>query len=275
MADGAGGLRLGLIGLGSMGSALLRGWLRREVDSLPFILPVTVCEADQVRLGAFELAYPGVVAAKPTAAAVAKDSDIIIVAVKPYDVAGVLAGMAPELTPDKTVLSIAAGVRLQDMRAAMGAGAALFRAMPNQAVSVGQGVMSLTGESAVWDERSAGLERLLGLLGYVEVLPESQFNAVTAVAGSAPAFLALVMQGLEDGGVRVGMPRATARRMVRQTVLGTAALMVEEELTGRELADRVTSPGGTTIAGLAVLEDRAVRGAMLRAVEAADERARR
>ena len=210
MADGAGGWRLGLVGLGSMGSAMLRGWLRRGADALPFVLPVTVCEADQARLGAFELACPGVVAATSSPAAVARDVDVVIVAVKPHDVAAVLAGMASELTPDKTVVSIAAGVRMEDMREAMGTGAALFRVMPNQAVSVGQGVISLAGESAARGERLAGLERMLALLGYVEVLPESQFNAVTALAGSAPAFLALVMQGLEDGGVRVGMPRATS-----------------------------------------------------------------
>lgn len=271
----AGVTKLGLIGLGNMGMAMLRGWLRHPRESLPFALPVLVCELDAVRVAAFQAAYPGVIEARPQPAEVARDADLVIVAVKPYDVAGVLAAMTPELDPGKRVLSIAAGTRLEEMRAAVGAGPALFRAMPNQAVGVGQGVISLTGETIESEEGRALLLRLLGLLGQVELLPESQFNAVTALAGSTPAFLALVMQALEDGGVRVGMPRAAARRMVRQTILGTAQLMAEEELTSQELADRVTSPGGTTIAGLAVLEDRGVRGALLRAVEAAEERARR
>jgi pyrroline-5-carboxylate reductase len=154
----------------------------------------------------------------------------------------------------------------------LGSRPALYRIMPNLAVAIGEGVVALAPDDEEDIGRAEEMKELLSCLGTVEILPERYFDVVTAVAGSGPGFLAVVIEGLEDGAVRSGLSREVARAFVRQTALGAALLLMESTASAAELKDRVSSPGGTTIAGLAVLEDRGVRGALVRAVEAATDR---
>ena len=146
--------------------------------------------------------------------------------------------------------------------------------MPNLGVELGQGVVAVATETTTKAEVTARVLELLAPLGLVELVTEDLFDAITAVSGSSIAFLALALEGLEDGAVRAGLPRATARAFVRQTALAGSLLLQRHPGSAADIKDQVSSPAGTTIAGLAVLEDAGVRGAFLRAVEEAAERSR-
>lgn len=271
---------VGIIGAGNMGAALVRGLLAGAPGRTMFL----VSDKDEAR--AVQLAEwdPVRVTALRDASELVSKSDVLVVSVKPQDMGPLLAGLSAHLRPGFPVVSTAAGVTLIRLRESAGPSPVLFRIMPNLAVAIGEGVVALAVEERSAQEPSAqdpsaeahlpALRSLFGCLGVVEVLGENYFDVVTAVTGSGPGFLALVLEGLEDGAVRAGLPRHVARAFVRQTAVGTAKLLREETGSAADLKDRVSSPGGTTIAGLAVLEDRAVRGALLRAVEAAADRGR-
>jgi pyrroline-5-carboxylate reductase len=171
-----------------------------------------------------------------------------------------------------TVICTAAGVSLERLRSALGSGPSLYRIMPNLAIALGEGAVALAPEEGTPPEQAELVKNLFEGLGTVERVPEGLINAFTSISGAGPAFLALAMEGLEDGAVRSGVPRPIARRVLKQMMMGTAGLFMEGDLTFTELKERVASPGGTTIAGLAILEERGVRGAMLRAIEASTQR---
>jgi pyrroline-5-carboxylate reductase len=252
-----------------MGSALVRGWLRSpdsQVDLLVY---------DIVEERARDFADTQNVAVAASLDDLAERSDVIMVVVKPKDAQAVLRALRLVVAQGKTIVSSAAGITLDSMRAALGPGPALFRIMPNLGVELGEGVVALSPEPGTSEDATGSLVRLFACMGMVEALPEDMLDAVTALAGSSIGFLALALEGLEDGAVRVGMPRVTARAFTRQTALATALLLQRHRGSAADLKDQVASPGGTTIAGLAVLEDQGVRGAFMRAIEEATERSRR
>lgn len=262
---------IGIVGLGNVGMAMARGWLGAPYEELELV----VCDVDAARVATAEEEGGARVNAVPSPAETAHRADVVVVAVKPKDLDGVLGTLAGVVGTGDIVISTAAGVELEELRSVLGPSPSLYRIMPNLAVAVGQGAIALAPAAGSRQEEVEGVLHLLSLLGLVEILPEAQFNTATALGGSGPGFLALVLEALEDGAVRMGMDRAIARRIVRQMALGTAQILLPERGSSAELKDRVATPGGTTIAGLAVLEDKAVRGALLRAVEAAAERGRR
>jgi pyrroline-5-carboxylate reductase len=262
------GTTVGVVGAGNMGSALVRGWVRSPDPDLS-ILVYDVAE-DRAR----DLACVGCVDVADSLEELARRSQFVVVVVKPKDVAAVLHTLSPFLDEGKTVISSAAGITLEQIRAAAGPEPFVFRLMPNLGVELGQGVLAFSTERGTPDEVIDAVQVLFESLGVVEVLSEEMFDAVTAVSGSSIAFLALALEGMEDGAVRVGMPRGTARTFVRQTALATALLLQRYPGSAADIKDQVSSPGGTTIAGLAILEDRGVRGAFLRAIEEATEKGR-
>jgi pyrroline-5-carboxylate reductase len=265
--------QIGIIGVGNLGSSLARAWLC--ADDRPLAGQVLlVFDTDPARLRAVEAEHEGRVAVERSPADLASKAEFVVLAVKPQDMDTVLEGVAGAVDPHTVVVSVAAGVGLDRLRAGLGPQALLFRAMPNLAVAKGLGVVAVAPEPGVSDERVRQVTSLLAPMGLVELLPERLFDAVTAVTGSGPGFLALVLEGLEDGAVSAGLPRAVARRFVRQMAVGTAALLAESGDSAAALKDAVASPGGTTIAGLGELEDRGVRGAVMRSVEAATLRGR-
>lgn len=269
------GTGIGVIGVGNLGAALVTGWLRPGAEPAGGLrLPITVYDKDPVRIGSLVAAFGERVQVADSVERLLEAVDIVVVSVKPQDVDHAVTHVGAEARPTQSVVSTAAGAGLGRLRASLGAGPALYRIMPNLAVALGEGVIALAPESGTSPERSAAIKALFARLGAVELLSEELFDVVTAVSGSGPGFLALVLEALEDGAVRGGLPRTVARRFVRQMARGTAGLLLDDPGSAAVLKDRVSSPGGTTIAGLAVLEDRGVRGAILRAVEAATERGR-
>lgn len=260
-------LSMGVIGVGNMGSALVRGIVRAGV--LP---PGQIVVADAIADRASALAQELGVEAAGSSAEVAARSQYLVLAVKPGTIAPLLAELASALTPDHTVVSIAAGVPMSRMRRALGdARPALVRVMPNTPALVGAGMFAVTAPE-VPPERVEFLRRVFSALGRVVEVEERMMDGVTGLSGSGPAFVFVMIQALADGGVAAGLPPAVASELAVQTVLGAAKLVQETGEHPEALKDAVASPGGTTIAGLAVLERAGFRGTIVAAVRAAAAR---
>ncbi len=244
-----------------MGSALLQGLVNvHKPDTL------AVYEPNAARAAALVDALG--IQALPSLEAVA-DFETVILAVKPQ----VLAAVAAQLTlaPDTLLISILAGASLARLSAAF-AVPAIIRAMPNTPALVGAGMTALACAPGVSPGQLAQAEAIFAAVGQVLTVPEGYMDAVTAVSGSGPGYLAVILEGLIDGGVQAGLPRDLAMTLAVQTMLGTATLAQQEHLHPAVLKDRVTSPGGTTIAGIAVLEAAGLRGTLMQAVQAAYSR---
>ena len=209
--------------------------------------------------------FPGVaISAEPVAC------DAAVVAVKPQDVESACKGLAAA-APGR-VLSIVAGVSVEALEGLLPAGTHLIRSMPNTPAQIGAGASAIAPGTLATDDDLAWAEEILGAVGVVVRVPERLLNAVTGLSGSGPAYVFLVAEALIEAGVLNGLPRDVADVLARQTLLGAARLLTETGSGPEELRAAVTSPGGTTAAGLRALEERAVRAAFLEAVTAATNR---
>ena len=195
-----------------------------------------------------------------------------LIAVKPHDVPAACALAAA--AGAERLLSIAAGVTISALEEAAGPNTRVVRSMPNTPALVGAGASAISPGTTADDDDLQWAREILSAVGTVDVVPERLLDAVTGLAGSGPAYVMLVAEALIEGGVLVGLPRATARQMVTQLLVGSAKLLAESGELPEVLRANVTSPGGTTAAGLQALEDRGVRAAFLAAVSAATERGR-
>jgi pyrroline-5-carboxylate reductase len=255
---------LEILGGGRMGEALLGGLL-----AAGWAPAAELAVVEKVADRRAELAdrFPGVtVAAEPVPAAAA------VVAVKPGDVAGACGGLAG--LGVTRLLSIAAGVTTETLESAAGAGIAVVRAMPNTPALVGEGAAAVAAGRSASDDDLDWAASVLGSVGRVIRVTEAQLDAVTGLSGSGPAYVFLVAESLVDAGVLVGLARADAEVLAFQTLLGAATMLRDTGEDPASLRAAVTSPGGTTAAGLRALEDAGVRAAFLDAVEAATERSR-
>jgi pyrroline-5-carboxylate reductase len=199
-------------------------------------------------------------------------ADVILLAVKPQQMKTVCDEVRGAVD-GKLVISIAAGVTLATLAQSLDRGARLVRVMPNTPSLIGRGASAFALGPGATAEDAALVERLLGAVGRAYRLDEKLLDAVTGLSGSGPAFVYVMIEALSDGGVRMGLPRDVALGLAAQTVLGAAAMVLETGEHPGQLKDQVTSPGGTTIAGLQALENGAVRGDLIAAVEAATRRA--
>lgn len=255
---------LQVIGGGRMGEALVGGLLKAgglSLDAIRIVEPVAV------RVQALGSIFPGVdVVGEPGAA------EGNVIAVKPADVS--IACRALAVSGPARVLSLAAGVTIAALEADLASGSRVVRAMPNTAALVGVGAAAIAPGSSATEDDLAWAEELLGSVGTVVRVKESMLDAVTGLSGSGPAYVFLVAEALIEAGVLAGLPRDVSQALSVQTLLG-AATMLAEGVDGPEaLRAAVTSPGGTTAAGLQVLEQRGLRAALLDAVEAATQRSR-
>ncbi len=255
---------LAIIGGGNMGEALLGGLLDAGWADAGSIAVVEVLAARRAVLAE---RYPGVTVTDTVPAASGA-----LIAVKPGD-APAAVRTATEQGATR-VLSIAAGVTVATLEQAAGSGAAVVRAMPNTPALVRAGASAIAPGSRAGETDLAWAESILSAVGTVVRLQEAQLDAFTGLIGSGPAYVYLVAEALIDAGVLVGLPRAAARAAVTQLLVGSARLLDESGDLPEVLRGNVTSPGGTTAAGLRELEQHGVRGAILAAVEAATARSR-
>jgi len=253
-------VQLAIVGGGRMGEALLGGLIGAGWEGLAVVEPVAA------RRDVIGKAHPGVLV---TGSAVAADG--VILAVKPNDAPA--AARAAGEAGCRRALSICAGITTATLEASFAPGTPVVRAMPNTPALVGAGAAAVAGGTAATEEDLAWAERILGAVGVVVRVPERLLDAVTGLSGSGPAYVFVVVEALIDAGVLVGLPRDVATTLAHHTLLGSARLLVESGESAEALRAAVTSPGGTTAAGVRALEDRAVRAAFLDAVAAATARA--
>lgn len=258
---------IAFLGTGNMAEALLKGLLRAGIAA-PAEL---VCaEPRPERRDAIAKTYGVAVTASNVEAA--ERADLIILSVKPQVVDGVLAEIAPAVGERRLVVSIVAGLPIAAMARRLGAAARIVRTMPNTPALVGAGATALARGGKVTDDDLALARRLFDAVGTTVVTDEGQLDAVTGLSGSGPAFVFLAIEALADGGVKMGLARPVALALAAQTVLGSAKLVLETGEHPGRLKDQVTSPAGTTIAGVFALEQAGFRGALIAAVEAAARR---
>lgn len=201
---------------------------------------------------------------------VAEEADILIVAVKPKMVVPVVTDLK-KIARRSLLVSVAAGVNLETLTKAFG-GTRVVRVMPNTPCLVGQGASAFCCGDDVSDEDAQTVQSMLSAVGFAVRIDEAQIDAVTGLSGSGPAYICMIIEALADGGVLAGLPRDLAMQLATQTVLGTASLVKETGSHPAALKDAVASPGGTTIAAIASLEQSGLRDAMIGAVKAAAAR---
>jgi pyrroline-5-carboxylate reductase len=256
--------RLLLVGGGRMGEALLAGLV--AADWAP-VEELAVAEKVGARRDELAAAFPGLVVVEEPIAC-----DGAVVAVKPGDVADACRSLGHLGCP--RVLSIAAGVTVAALEGALGDGVAVVRAMPNTPALVGAGAAAIAGGTSASADDLDWAEGLLRAVGTVVRVPEHLLDAVTGLSGSGPAYVFLVAEALIEAGVLAGLPRDVSVELATHTLVGASKLLAESGSTPEALRAQVTSPGGTTAAGLRALEARGVRSAFLEAVAAATERSR-
>ncbi|NQT37494.1 MAG: pyrroline-5-carboxylate reductase [Planctomycetes bacterium] len=259
--------KIGFIGAGQMATAMGRGFVEAGMIAAE---DLSASDPSEDARAGFAEATGGRVTDDNREVAAA--AELLILAVKPQYLPPVLAGLKGAIRPDALVVSIAAGVRLDALAQGLDRREKLVRVMPNTPCLVGEGALGYSLGEGVSAEEAEALGRLLGSLGQAFAVEEKLLDAVTGLSGSGPAFVFAVIEALSDGGVKMGLPRPIATTLAAQTVRGAAQMVLTTgEHTGT-LKDRVTSPGGTTIAGIAALESGGLRAALIGAVEAACQR---
>ena len=266
---GVKGKKVGFVGGGNMGEALIRGLAESNLVPSDAIV-VTDVRADRTR----QLADQYGVRALDGNAALVRGADVVILAVKPQIMSSVLREVLPALTGRPLLISLAAGVSTPTIQSILGKYPRLIRVMPNTPALVLQGVTAIAKTPGLDVEDLETAQEIFAAVGKVVVLDEEQLDAVTGLSGSGPAYVAIVIESLADGGVKMGLDRATAMTLATQTVLGAASLLSETGMHPGALKDMVSSPGGTTIAGIAALEEGGIRTTFIRAVERATLRSR-
>jgi pyrroline-5-carboxylate reductase len=257
---------IAVIGGGVMGEAIVRGWVAAGAAASG---AVTIVEPRQQRRE--ELAALEGVRAVPSAEA-ALPADLVLLAVKPQVIDAVVTALADKVGHG-LVVSIAAGVSVARLESLLPAGTAVVRVMPNTPAMVAAGMAVVSGGTEATSGQVDSVRELFGALGKAIVIDERHQNAATAISGSGPAYFALVIDALARAGVSAGLDRQTAQLLAIQTMGGTAALLETTGMHPEALIDGVTSPGGTTIAALGMLESGGVRAAFHDAVRAAVARA--
>ncbi len=260
--------RIGICGLGNMGEAIVKALARNGMKGED-ILALEI-KGDKARYMREEYGIRVV----DTIGELMAGARHILLAVKPQDSKALLKSMASAMRDDQILLSIMAGITISNMASTIDKEAKIVRIMPNIAVKVGEGAIGITHNTLVTREEMDEIVGFLCPLGRIIEVGEELMDAVTALGGSGPAFFLLFLEGMIDGGVRAGIPRDKSRLLAFQVVKGAMKMLEEENLHPTLMKEMITSPGGTTVAGLAVLEEKALKGAVVKAVEETTKRAR-
>lgn len=255
---------LGLIGVGNMGTALLKGVLSSNtIDKEKTIIYDVREEVIKNRIQEFN------VKAVSSNTELVQQVKFIIIAVKPQNIDSVLEEIGPKLSEDQILISIAAGVTLDYIKKFIGKNIGLVRVMPNTPALVGEGASAIAHNKNVTENDLKYVKKILNSVGKVVELEEKHIDAVTGLSGSGPAYVFIIIEALADGGVKMGLPRNIALKLAAQTVLGAAKMVIETGMHPGELKDMVASPGGTTITALHEIEKGKLRATLISAVEAA------
>lgn len=259
---------IGFIGGGNMGEALIKGLIKSAVPAQN----IRVAEPNEARAHQLTERY-GVICSSD-GGEVVRQSDLIVLAIKPQIVPVVLPAIAGAFDDSKLLVSIAAGVTTASLEAYFQGAPRVVRVMPNTPALAGAGAAALcSGKNATKDDLSTAVHLFEGV-GTVHVVSEAQLDAVTGLSGSGPAYVYMVIEAMAAGGVLEGLPMDTALALATQTVLGTAQLVKESGEHPAVLRDKVCSPGGTTIAAVKELEEKGLRAALIKAVSKATKRSR-
>lgn len=260
--------RIGFLGAGRMATALAQGFLKAGLARPGEIIASDVYPAAREE-------FVRVTGAQATARNLeVAQAATVLVAVKPAQVTEVLQEVRPVVSASQLVISIAAGVKLATLEAALAPGSRVVRVMPNTPAIVGASATAYALGSACTPEDAKWTETLFAAVGVALPVKEGLLDAVTGLSGSGPAYGYLMIEALSDGGVAAGLPRDVATRLAAQTLLGAARMVLETGVHPGALKDQVTSPGGTTIEGVHELERAGVRAGLMNAVRAAAEKSR-
>ena len=266
MGDGA--VKIGFIGGGALAEALVKGLAGKLVKD-----PGDICVSDHKEERCEELREKYHVKAMVGAGSFAPAVDVLVLAIKPKDARKAMEETAPAVRKDTLIVSVVAGMKIQVIEEYFPENP-VIRVMPNVPQSVGEGMAAYVLGARVHDHDAQKVRDIWSSVGRAVEVPESLMDAVTGLSGSGPAFAFLMIDALADGGVAAGLPRKTAILLAAQTLLGSAKMVLETGLHPDVLRDQVTSPAGTTIAGVRVLEEKGFRSALIEAVMAATETSR-
>jgi pyrroline-5-carboxylate reductase len=258
--------RIAILGTGRIGEALLAGLLSSGWTD------IVATSRSETRVAELHERH-GVETTTSNAEAV-RGAAVVVVAVKPQDMDALLASIRDAVTPEQTVLTVAAAIPTAYVEERLPDGVPVVRAMPNAPSTVHEGMAGIAAGAHASDEQLAVADDVLSHLGRVVRVPESAMDAITAVSGSGPAYFALLAEAMIEAGILLGLSREVSTTLVVQTMLGTAKQLRDEGMHPVELREAVTSPGGTTIAAIRELEQAGVRAAFLNAIQAAMTRAR-
>jgi pyrroline-5-carboxylate reductase len=276
-------MKLGILGLGKMGEALLRGIAQSgakssskrssgggATDSISFqVLASTRSEASARDAGTRLK-----VRCLTDNRKVAEQSQVILLCVKPHQVEKVLAEIAPVLTKDHLLISICASVTNEQLSQGVGSRCAVVRAMPNTPALIGEGVTAFAPGHGVSADQRKITEKIFSSVGQVVEVEEGLMDGVTGLSGCGPAYGYMIIEALSEAGVKVGLPRKTATLLAAQTLLGASKMVMERGVHPAALKDEVTTPAGCTIDGLMALEEGALRVTLIKAVLAATKRSK-
>lgn len=259
-------MKVGLIGCGNMAKAIIEGLINtntyRPEDIIASDKSREVLDGAADRLG---------IHTTTNNSELVLESELIILAVKPQVIGSVISEIADVVSEQKLVISIVAGQSLKRLEEMFGGNIKLIRTMPNTPALVGEGMTAVCCNGNVSNTELEFACRLLSSFGKAEVVPEHIMDAVVAVSGSSPAYVAMMIEAMADSAVLLGMPRAQAYRFAEQSVLGTAKLLADKNLHPAELKDMVCSPAGTTIEAVRVLEEKGFRSSVMEAMKACAE----
>ncbi len=264
------GKTIGFLGAGRMATALAQGFVRAGLAAAQDLI---ASDVEVVARDHFAGSTGGAVTASNLDVIAA--AGIVVVAVKPHQVADVLSEVRAAITPSHLIVSIAAGVTLARLQAALPEGTRVVRVMPNTPALVGQSATAFALGPACSASDGARVQELFASVGVALPVKEVLLDAVTGLSGSGPAYGYLIIEALSDGAVAAGLPRDVATRLAAQTMLGAARMVLETGMHPGALKDQVTSPGGTTIEGIHELEKAGVRAGLMNAVRAAADKSRR
>jgi pyrroline-5-carboxylate reductase len=259
------GKRIAFIGAGNMAEAMVKGLLASPLGIKSEDLLMSDIRKD--RLDSLNQTYQ--IRVSTDNPSIVRDADIVVLSVKPQNIKEVLTGIVSEVTEDKLVISIAAGVKIQTIQDLLKTGVPVIRTMPNTPALVQAGATALAPGKWASQEDLQIAKTIFDAVGLTVIVEEKLLDVVTGLSGSGPAYVFLFINALADGGVKMGLPKEVALKLVAQTVLGAARLVLETGDHPAKLKDMVTSPGGTTIAGIHALEKGGLEGTLMDAVEAA------